>query len=213
VLEIIYDFSARVGSKNNEAAGQSTFGISTLQAKHFKKVGGTKYLIKYLGKDAVPQAHLLEPVSLVSKLLIKNLDILLKDKTKSDRVFEYEYSGGVKKPMTAALVNKWFKKLGSAVTVHKLRHVRGTELFKQLVEENKDKIFNKKPPLTETQANLVFKQLATKVGEKLGHVRGVGKQQKVTPATAISAYIDPGMMKSFFIKLNVRPPKYLAKFE
>lgn len=211
VLELVYAFSARIGSINNEAGGQSTFGISTLQAKHFTKKGN-KYLIKYLGKDAVVQAHLLEPTSLVSKLLIKNLDVLLEGKAKTDRVFQYEYNGRVK-PMTGALVNKWFKKLGSEVTVHKLRHVRGTQLFNQLLEENANKIFNKEKPLTEAQANQVFKQLATRVGEMLGHVKGIGKQQKVTPATAIANYIDPGVMKTYFTKLGFRLPKYLAKFE
>ncbi len=210
LLELVYDFSARIGSLNNEAAGQTTYGLSTLQAKHFKKQG-SRYLVKYLGKDAVPQVHILEPISTISKLLIKNLDILLEGKTKTDRVFIYEYAGK-EKPMTAKLVNLWFKKLGSEVTVHKLRHVKGTELFKQLLLENESKIFNKKPPLTEAQYNLVFKKLATKVGAMLGHVRGVGKQQKVTPSTAIANYIDPGIMIDYFNRANCRMPKYLQKF-
>ena len=168
-------------------------------------------MVKYLGKDAVPQVHILEPISTISKLLIKNLDILLEGKTKTDRVFIYEYAGK-EKPMTAKLVNLWFKKLGSEVTVHKLRHVKGTELFKQLMLENESKIFNKKPSLTEAQYNLVFKKLATKVGAMLGHVRGVGKQQKVTPSTAIANYIDPGIMIDYFNRANCRMPKYLQKF-
>ncbi len=210
VLELLYQFSARIGSINNQAGGTNTYGMSTLLAKHFKKQGN-KYLIVYQGKDGVRQRHILEGSTPISKILVKNIDILLSGKGPNSRVFEYEIQGKVK-PMTGNLVNKWFQKLGSKVTVHKLRHVKGTQLFAQLLEKNKQVIYNKKSPLTESQANSLFKKLATTVGQMLGHVKGVGKQEKPTAGTAIANYIDPGIMVNYFTSLGFRPPKFLSKF-
>jgi hypothetical protein len=109
--------------------------------------------------------------------------------------------------MTAQLVNKWFKRSGASVTVHKLRHVKGTEVFKQLLEENKAKIFERKNPLTQAEADKMLKLLATKVGGILGHVRGVGAGQKVTGATALQAYIDPSVVRDYYTRLNLRAPR------
>lgn len=211
-LELLYQFSARVGSMGNEAKGASTYGITTLLGKHFK-IDGNKIIIAYLGKDGVRQVHKLEPSSTDSKLLIRNLKLLLADKEPKDRVFTFEKPGTTRElPLNGNLLNQWFQKLGSPVTVHKLRHVRGTRLFNELLAENEDQIFGRAKPLTEAQATEMFKKLATKVGQMLGHVRGIGAQQKVTPATAIQNYIDPGAMVGYFERLGFRPPKFLAKF-
>lgn len=210
ILELLYQFSARVGSTGNQAEGQNTYGISTLLGKHFK-VNGNKVTISYIGKGGVKQIHQLDGSSAESKMLIRNIKELLEGKGPKDRVFTFTGKSGRELPMTGALVNRYFQKLGSPVTVHKLRHVRGTRLFNELLAANEDKIFNAKKPLSEAQAVALFKKLATQVGEMLGHVRGVGKQQKVTPATAIKSYLDPMVMIGFFEKLGYRPPKGLKE--
>lgn len=213
VLELLYQFSARVGSMGNQAGGVNTFGISTLQVKHLKQQGKS-LIITYQGKDNVRQIHKLDPVSQESKFLIKNIMTLSEGKDPKDRLFTFKGpKTGKELPMTGNLVNRYFQKLGSPVTVHKLRHVRGTRLFNELVKANEDKIFNNKKPLSEAQALKVFKQLASKVGGMLGHVRGVGAQQKVTPATAIANYISPASMVEFFTRLGQRPPKFLSRFK
>jgi DNA topoisomerase IB len=211
-LEMMYQFSARVGSMGNSAGGEATFGISTLLGKHCK-IDGDKITIAYTGKGGVKQVHKLQASTPEAKVLVKNLKMLLADKGPKDRVFTFIGKSGRELPMTGGIINKVFQRLGAKATVHKLRHVRGTRLFNELVEHNKAKIFNEKKPLTEAQAVAMFKQLATKVGELLGHVRGVGASQKVTPSTAVKNYIDPGAMKSFFTNLGFRPPKLLGQTE
>lgn len=212
MLEIMFQYSARIGSLGNQTKGKDTQGISTLLVKNVK-VKGNQIVISYPGKDNVRQIHLIEGNSGIGKILANNLKMFTDGKEPTDFLFTYEWNG-TEKRMTGNLVNKWFAKLGApeGVTVHKLRHYRGSVMFEELLKENEDKIFNAKKPLTETQATKLLKLLATKVGQQLGHVRGVGKQQKVTPATAIQNYIDPGLMVGLYTRLGLRPPKFLAKF-
>jgi Eukaryotic DNA topoisomerase I, catalytic core len=210
LLELLYQFSARIGSMGNVAGGQATYGMSTLQARHLK-VSPTGIIFSYPGKDGVKQTHVLQGSAPETTWLIRNVKSYLKDKEPKDRVFTFDLNNKVY-PMTGNLVNRWFEKLGSPVTVHKLRHVRGSKLFAQLLEENAGKLFNRKKPLTQAQADAAFKQLASKVGAMLGHVRGIGKQQKITPMTACQNYISPSLMLGFYDKLGLRPPKFLSKF-
>lgn len=212
VLEILYQFSARIGTDGNSTGGKATFGITTLRGSNFK-VDGDKITMRYAGKKGVPQVHVLQATTPEAKLLVKNIKLHLADKEPKDRVFTYVGKTGIVRPLTSQGVNQYFKKLGATTNVHKLRHVRGTRLFNDLLAENADKIFNTKKPLSETQAIAAFKKLATQVGELLGHVRGVGRSQTVTPATAIANYIDPMAMRSFFAQLGMREPRFLAKFK
>ena len=212
VLELLYQFSARVGTKGNSTVVNnktvSTFGISTLQARHFK-VAGTKITIVYQGKDSVRQAHFLDAsAGPEAKFLVKNIKLLLAGKQPSDPVFQYELPNGRVRPITGGEVTGMLRRLGGpeGVTAHKLRHVKGTKIFMDLVAANKAKM---KPGMSQGEADRLFKQFASQVGAQLGHVRGVGKQQKVTPNTAVKSYIDPGVMISFYDQLELRPPRSL----
>lgn len=210
MLELLYAFSARIGSMGNAAGGQATYGISTLLVGHIH-IKGTGLVIDYQGKDNVRQVHKVLPSSPVAKMLINNIKLYCEGKQRKDFVFSTMVNGKVDK-VTGGEVNRWFQTLGAPVTVHKLRHVRGTELFQQLLDANEDKIFGRKTPLTQAQADEMFKQLAVKVGAMLGHVRGVGEGQKVTPMTAVQNYISPELMIGFYDRLGLRPPKFLSKF-
>jgi DNA topoisomerase IB len=210
ILEILYQFSARIGSPGNAAGGEATYGIATLRAKHvFPQTGGGVNLI-YKGKDGVRQVHRVQPKSAESKLLIRHILEAAEGKKPSDPLWTYNWNGRIK-PMVPARVNMWFRKCGASVTVHKLRHVKGTQVFKELLAENQGKIFDRKVPLSQGEADRMLKALATKVGAILGHVRGVGEGQKVTGATALQAYIDPSVIVDYYNRLNLRPPKAFAK--
>jgi hypothetical protein len=212
MLDIIMHFSARIGSMANATGGQSTQGLSTLLVKNLR-VKGQGVVLDYKGKDAVRQIHVIDGTTPESKILVKNLKLFVQGKDPKDFLFTFVWNERESR-MTGNMVNKWFAKLGApeGVTVHKLRHTRGTQIFEDLLKENEDKIFNAKKPLTQAQADAWFKKLATEVGEQLGHVRGVGKQQKVTPSTAIANYIDPTIMVGYYVRLGLKPPKFLAKF-
>jgi integrase len=212
MLDIIMHFSARIGSMANATAGAPTFGLSTLLVRNLK-VKGQGVALVYSGKDAVKQIHLIDGTTPESKLLVKNLKLFAQGKDPKDFLFTFVWNDREAR-LTGNMVNKWFAKLGApeGVTVHKLRHTRGTQIFQDLLKEHEAKIFNPKKPLTQAQADAWFKKLATAVGEQLGHVRGVGKQQKVTGSTAIANYLDPTVMVGFYVRLGLRPPKFLAKF-
>jgi hypothetical protein len=147
-----------------------------------------------------------------AKLMYLNLKRLVAGKEPKDPVFTAVRNGRTVL-CDQGMVNNWFRKFGApaGVTVHKLRHVQGNKAFRQLLEENNDKIFGRKKPLTQAEADKMLLALATKVGAMLGHVRGVGKQEKATGATAIANYIDPGLMINYYERLNLRIPKFLTK--
>jgi DNA topoisomerase IB len=210
ILEILYQFSARIGSLGNAARGESTFGIGTLQVKHVFPQGNGGINLIYKGKDGVRQVHKIQPKSMESKLLVRHITEQMENKAPTDRLWTYDWNGRTR-PMTGQLVNKWFRRSGVAVTVHKLRHVKGTALFKELLAENNAKIFERKVPMTQGEADAMLKAMATKVGAILGHVRGVGEGQKVTGGTALAAYIDPSVVIDYYQRLNLRPPRAFAK--
>jgi hypothetical protein len=211
ILELLYQFSARVGSRGNKAGGKDTYGLSTLLVRNVK-INGTKMRIAYLGKDAVKQVHVLDGSTPEGKILTRLISQLIVDKDPKDRVWDYTTSSGKSVQMTGTMINKWFTKLGAppGVTVHKLRHVRGTRLFNELVASGEKKLFEGRAK-TEVQALDLMKKLATQVGKLLGHVRGVGDSQEATGATAIANYIDPMAQARFFDRMGVRYPKYLDK--
>ena len=211
VLEMLYSFSARIGSMGNAAGGVSTQGISTLTPKNVK-VAPNGIVFTYLGKDAVKQVHVLQGGDPEVKYMTANIKEMLKGKGPKDRLFTFKHGDKVY-PMTGNLVNKWFHTLGAPedITVHKLRHVRGSRLFSQLLEANASKLFDPKKPMTQAQADAALKELATKVGTMLGHVRGIGTEQKATPMTAIANYIEPALMINYYEKLGLRVPKFIQK--
>jgi hypothetical protein len=206
ILEILYEYSARVG-----ATPTKPNGISTLLVKNVK-VTPQGVILKYAGKDQVIQQHAISKKDPLQKFIVANILDLMKGKKPTDHLFTAKKKNGKFVHINAVMVNKFFSKLGAGnVTVHKLRTLRGTIIFQE--EMKKLKLETKKGKTSEAQAKKLFIEIAEKVGEQLGHVRTMKGQQKVTGMTAIGSYIDPQPMLEFWQKLGLRPPKFLAKFE
>ena len=207
ILELLYLFSARVGTPGN-----STFGMATLQARHMKQMPNGDIVITYKGKDGVPHRHHLKINETEHRPVIAALNILLEDKEGKDKVFT---SG--KKFVGPNSANALFKQLSgmSNITVHKIRTFRGTDLFTKLMNSEMPKLLKLQETkgLSETQALQIFKQLAEKVGTLLNHVRRGATGTKVTGMTAINSYIDTAISVSFFQQLGMRVPKFLEKAE
>lgn len=211
ILELLYKFSARIGSVGNQTEGKSTYGISTLLRKHIT-VAGNGLIIKYPGKAAgkggaaiVPTVHKLMPTDAVAKLLIRNInEYLVGKENKEDRVFTFEDNGKVK-PVTGNMVNLWFRSaMGSShAHVHMLRHTIANRMFEELLDQTKFKA-----NASQSEMEAAFKTMVTKIGAALGHRAGV----KVTPMTAISNYISPDLMLTFFQTRGYRVPNFLKKF-
>jgi hypothetical protein len=206
VLEILYEFAARIGSPNNP-----TFGVSTILVKHVAVDAATHNVtIRYKGKDGVNTVHKLLVSDPVQKFVIKALMELLEGKQPKDRVFTVD-KGERKIPVNANVVNAYFKSLGApeGVTVHKIRTTRGTHLFVELMEKVMEK-----PPKDERKALEMLTKMGEQVGKLLNHVRTMASGgTRVTGTTALQNYIDPSVQIQFFRALGFRIPKFLEKFD
>lgn len=208
MLYLQYNTAMRIGNTGNAtktADGQveTTFGLSTLQVQHVRLVsGGLK--IKFPGKKGVVASYTLTPADPLMKQVIANIKALLategEPKAKADFVFE-DSTGRY----NADRVNKYLKAISgiSKITNHKIRHLRGTTLAREVISEAPVKLDQK-------AAEAWFLKAMTKVGSLLNHVKGVGADQKVTPATAIKNYISPELMLDFFRSRSLRIPKFLS---
>lgn len=193
MLETIYQTSARVGNAGSQKAGIKTseprFGLTTLKSKHIK-VDPSKAIFSYLGKSAQRQRHVLPADDATAKKVLKIMADLKEGKKPNDDLWTVGRSR-----VKGGALNKYFQHLGSPTTVHKLRHAKGNQI---LTDELKSK------PKTKDEKrinNFLFKAL-TKVGKQLGHFN----KGKVTPGTALSAYVTPGIVSKYYQSYGVRPP-------
>lgn len=210
ILEILYQFSARVGSVGNSAAGTPTFGISTLLAKHAYPQSNGNIILRYKGKDGVNTKHVIDARDREQKYLAAAMHVLLADKKPSERIFTYD-KGNTTPAVSATMVNAYFRQLGapSGVGVHKLRAVKGSKIFKELMESQLKK---RTQPTTDKEALDTIKAMASQVGKVLNHVRrSATGEQTVTPTTALANYIDPVLQSQVYDAWDIRYPKYLEK--
>lgn len=207
ILEILYAFSARIGSRGNAAGGESTFGISTLLVKHVFPQPNGDIVLRYKGKGGVATVHRLKKTDPVQRLVINNILKLMEEKKPSERLFSV-WKGSKWKPILGSQVNVMFRQMGAnGLTVHKIRTYYGTVMFMKIAEEK----LARKRPKTEKEAIQQFKEIALMVGKQLNHVRRTASGEKVTGATAIGSYISPEVMVDYFTQLGFRPPRVIVK--
>ena len=203
VLEILFEFAARVGS----APGR---GVSTLLCKQ-ASITTTGINLAYLGKASVPTKHMLKSIDPYQKYVIKALTVLMEGKKPSDRIFTYQ-QGNRAILVGPSLVNRVFHQMGASanVTVHKIRTYRATKLFIALVEKYKA---NRRPPKDPKAAIKEWMDLCAQVGKLLNHKTGVGtSKEKITGLTAAKSYIDLSLQISLWDDWGLRPPKQLEKW-
>lgn len=204
VLEILYSFAARVGS----APGR---GVGTLLVKNSSLTQGGVNLA-YLGKDSIPTKHMIKSMaSPEAAQVVKALMKLRADKTPSSFLFTIEPHPGKFVRVTPSDINAAFHQFGASheVTVHKLRTVRGTTLFAQLVEKDGQ---TRRPPSTQKDAMDRFTKMTEEIGKLLNHKRGVGgANESVTGTTASLNYIETSMQVDLFDRWGFRPPVALEK--
>lgn len=210
MCELIHETGARIGN-----TGSQNYGLSTLQVRHITQLGN-KVRLMYAGKKGMRQLHVIEPTDPDSKLAVKLLLSLTKNKDPKDFLFSLprQLANGDTKytRITSADVNSYLTGTGFKGGPHKLRHVKGTKIAKKLIEQHPLKLpkrldLNKKQKLAEEH----FKsKIAMRVGGLLGHKKTTkeGKQENVH-STAIRNYIDPSVMKDFFDSHQLRIPVWL----
>lgn len=202
VLEVLYTYAARIGSQPGRGAG-------TLQVKNVSAT--TKgYNLTYIGKDSIPTRHVINKVaSPEQKWLCAAIEQLIEGKNPRDMLYTVP-KGARQIIVPPSFVNKTFRALGAPpdVTVHKLRTVRGTTLFKELA----DKDATRRPPATEKEALARWRTMTEEVGKLLNHKRGVGgENEKVTGLTAAGSYIDGDAQIDLWTRWGFRPPSILEK--
>lgn len=210
VLEMLYVYSARIGSKSGKTDGKQTFGISVILVKQCRMQNDGSLKIRYLGKGGVPTEHHIKPNSLTNKQLLHAFSGLMSDKAPSDFVFTYRLKNGDRRPITSSFINQFFKSLGAGeVTVHKLRTLAATRMMQEELDAYKAQKKSVHQP-----ANFLkdLQKMATNIGKKLNHMRTTKDgSMKATPATALQNYIDPGVLVDIFDHYHIPRPVWLEK--
>lgn len=210
MLELLYRFSARIGSEGNGTRhGHKTYGISTLCRKHCKlKENG--FTLSYLGKDGVKTKHTFTVETEHDKVILKTITKLMQNKHPAEPLFTYQLGNGTRRPVRGSVVNKLFNQLGSKdCTVHKLRTYHATFLAQQLLDEMKLK---RKRFRNVKDAKAALTKIAEQVGKKLNHVRRTKEgKQTITGSTALANYIDVMLQADFYRHYGIDMPTALEK--
>ena len=209
ILEILFQSSNRIGSKVGGNGGGGGYGICTLLKKHcYPQTNGDVKFI-YNGKDDVKTTTVIKSSDTVGKKVCEIVLALYEGKKPSDPLFTYDASSGFK-PVQPSTVNKLFHSCGApeGVTVHKLRTVKGTAIFRQFL----DNLFEKKKNLSPKDVTEQLKKGATMVGKELNHVRRSAEgETTVQPMTSLKNYIDPNLQVELFMHYGAPIPLYLEK--
>ncbi len=190
IIEIVFLTAARVGTIEKQHTG-----ISTLLSKNIK-IKGNVIVFDYYGKKGIHQKHIIKATTPQAKALLPLLEQLKEDKSPNDLVFTWE-----SKWIMSARINKYLKGIGSPVTIHKIRTLRGTLLASKLLDPEAVK------GKSDNVINKYVKETLQKVGALLGHMSG----DKVTAMTAIKYYILPSVLVDFYKKTKTIPSASIEK--
>lgn len=190
IIEIVFLTAARVGTVVSKPTG-----ISTLLNKNIK-IKGTTIVFDYSGKKGIHQKHVVKCTTPPTKSLLQLIAELKEGKSPNELVFTWEGQW-----IRATRINKYLKSIGSPVTIHKVRTLRGTLLASKLLDPEAVK---GKP---DNQINKYVKEVLKKVGALLGHMSG----EKITSSTAIRYYISPSILVDFYKKTGAVPSASIEK--
>lgn len=212
MVHLVSEIQARIGDPKNNVKGEPTYGLSTLQGRHVKKNGNT-YSFHYPGKKNVEQDHdfIVNVADPVERAIGARFDQLMKMHGPEDYLMTYNDTAP--RRVAAKDVNDYMRSIGFNITIHKLRHVRGTALALRLIEETRAQ----QNFVTQRDAELFYKdEIGLAVGDILGHKKTVkhddGTVTKETRAeTCIAAYIAPEVSAEFFTDRGFRVPEFVQR--
>ena len=206
ILEIIYHTQARIGSTRGstkvDGQNQKTYGLSVIQFRHLRFTGNNRLCIKYAGKAAKVQKHILtRGMGKGVRNIIDTLKELKSRYKPTDSVFVRE-KGTV---ISGRDVNAYLRRLGAPkkATIHKFRHLKGVQMMNKIIENHpfKDK------PATSLQVKRWLQKEAESIGEQLGHFSG----EKVTGNTALQNYVSPKSLTRIYREAQALPHPSLLK--
>ena len=198
VCEIIYQTSARIGSTRAATAGETTYGISTLERRHIL-FNDQRAIFKYLGKKAGAQKHVIKFDDQRTQMLHGAMDEFLHDRRPKEYVFTFRG-----KPLSNSQVNGYLRELGfpEGFTIHKMRKLKGTGMAMVLMAKCP---FGARA--RDADVNKWIETQCLKIGKELGHMSG----ENVTATTAIANYIDPAVFLPVYERTNTRPNSKIQK--
>lgn len=204
LLEMSYMYATRIGTPGN-----TTQGLSTIQAKHVTFRSNGEVLISYRGKDGVQNKHIVRN-NVTERPIAKALSVLCKSLGPKDQVFAVRMSNGDRRAVRPSKVNQAFKSYGApeGTTIHKLRTLRATKMMEKELEG----LYKRKDYYIKA-ANF-FKDLesiAVTIGKALNHMRTKNGKEQATGATALANYIDPGLIVEACNHYKIAHPAWLAK--
>lgn len=205
MVETLYATQARIGGDSKNQDGEDRYGLSTLLIAHAKMVNGG-FEFEYVGKKGTKQHHVLKPDSVTNKRVIAIIKKCMSGKGKNDLLFTYRG-----KHLDGSVVNRYLRSIGvpSGVTAHKFRHLAGTKMAQDILA--KAPFSPRDKGYTQSSVEKWLKEAMLPVGAMLHHRTGSGDKEKVTPMTAINAYISPDLLRDFFGKLKLRVPDWVPK--
>ena len=183
----------RSGTKDAaERKKNPVFGITTLQARHFKK-DGNRYKINFIGKDSVVNKKVIKRPSSVELI-----DSLLKNKDEKDYVFRTRDGHLVSENELNAYVKEMSDTSG--ISFHKFRHVHASRVFDEAIEEMEENGLIPDMP-TKKELIKVVRKAAEKSAELLCNTVGA----------SLKNYILPQHIFDLFNKYNVSIPDVFKK--
>lgn len=210
VAMIIYRTGMRVGTsvKARSISGEKSYGALTLLCNQVG-IKANRVEFKYAGKKQVQQHYTLVAEDKADRVLIENLAEFKLDKKPADLLFSYETLTGKWKRLQPSELNAYLKKTGYPAGIHKIRHVRGTNLAVGLLNKLTWRPSEKDRSLANRQRSaedFIKQKILVPVAQLLGHR---SKEGKDIWSTSISNYINPLPIIEWFKQHNLRVPKWV----
>ena len=171
LFKILQKTYIRVGN-DCYAKENKTYGLTTLEKRHFIMKSDTEIEIKFSGKRSVVQK-----ITIRDPYLIRGIKKLaLAKKSSNDRLFD---------PITAIDMNNYLKQFGNqGFTVKDFRTYYSNILFIEKLQSSS------------SNGTAIVNKTYDFVAEKLGHSKGISKKAYIYPGIAEKFLEDPGYFKS-----------------
>jgi len=174
----------RAGSIERTRGKKPVYGLTTLQARHFKKEEDC-YKINFIGKDSVPNHKIIkDPVT------VKVIDELLKGKQDEDFVFVTSNNHRIDETE----LNKYVKQISGNENIrfHNFRHKNATQVFVNEVKKSEENgLIPDMPTVKEIKG--VIESAALKASILLGNTKGACEKSYICPQCIFEVFDRYGL--------------------
>ena len=177
----------RVGGERY-ARNKSSYGLTTLRAKHVIDVQGDTIVFSFIGKSGQPNNSELEDGPL-AELIVELLD------SPGQRVFKYLDDDDVWHDVSDSDVNDYIKEVtASDFSAKDFRTWGGTVAAMTFLHSTEER------PSSERAMNALFKQAADRAANVLNNTRGVARKNYIDPRVFETYKNDPDLFAASYRK-------------